>query len=122
MSARLPVVYLSQVGSATLQQVAEACDLTVENVAADFGGLHDYGIVTRYGSKPESVVRFEKMTEWVAEQVKKHPWIWGCPTCGSPEKDLHPTLQHGACVDDWHDSEISENTTSEIFPYRKGKK
>lgn len=41
-------------GSATLQELATELELTVTEVAANVGGLHDYGYATKYGNWPTS--------------------------------------------------------------------
>ena len=43
----------------TLQQAAEATGFTVSEAAAYYGSWHDYGMVTKYGNEPDSLVRWD---------------------------------------------------------------
>lgn len=45
--------------STTIGQLADELGMTVGSVAADLGGLHDHGRVTRYGRQRDSLVRWD---------------------------------------------------------------
>lgn len=51
--------YLKSRGSATIAELADVGGVSIERIVADMGGLHDYGIVTKYGNEPQSVVRWQ---------------------------------------------------------------
>ena len=46
-------------GSSTLRELALELELSVTMVAADLGGLHDRGYVTKYGNEPSSIARWD---------------------------------------------------------------
>lgn len=46
-------------GSATLAELAADTGLPVDAVAAVCGSMHDEGVATRYGTAPESLVRWD---------------------------------------------------------------
>lgn len=51
--------YLLEHRSATIAELASIGGVSMERVIADMGGLHDYGIVTKFGNKAYSVVRLD---------------------------------------------------------------
>lgn len=53
------IAYLIARRTATLAELADAGGTSIERMAADMGGLHDHGIVTKYGNRPESRVRWD---------------------------------------------------------------
>jgi len=54
-----PIAYLIDHRSATIAELADVAGVSLERIVAHMGGLHDYGIVTRYGDKPWSRVRWD---------------------------------------------------------------
>lgn len=55
-----PIVgYLLEHRSATIAELASIGRMSMDRVIADMGGLHDYGIVTKYGNKAYSIVRLD---------------------------------------------------------------
>jgi len=53
------IAYLIDHHTATIAELAAHGNTTIDRMLADMGGLHDYGIVTRYGDKPWSRVRWD---------------------------------------------------------------
>lgn len=53
------IAYLLEHRSATIAELASIGRMSMDRVIADMGGLHDYGIVTKYGNKAYSIVRLD---------------------------------------------------------------
>lgn len=53
------VAYLVEHRSATIAELAAAGRVSMDRVIAYMGGLHDYGIVTKFGNKAYSIVRLD---------------------------------------------------------------
>jgi len=54
-----PIAYLIDHRSATIAELADVAGVSLERIVANMGGLHDYGIVTKYGNEPQSIVRWD---------------------------------------------------------------
>jgi len=54
-----PTAYLIAHHTATIAELADAAGWSIERTCSIMGGLHDYGIVTKYGNRPESRVRWD---------------------------------------------------------------
>lgn len=72
MLPNMAMLFLRKQGVATLGEIAQATGLPGNAIAANLGGLHDYGLVTKLGNFPTSLVRWEGPdTPWVLQQVDK---------------------------------------------------
>jgi len=72
MLPNMPALHLRKLGTATLEELATTSGMPINVVSANMAGLHDAGIVTKYGSRPTSLLRWEgEGHPWVAQQIEQ---------------------------------------------------